>query len=251
MTDTSETFDQAPLFSQRFVMKLTAGIAGLCALTIAISFAGRHFGDSMVLAGHTADETPVQILIGDDVLELPSNVIRFETARKSGAQEAVDTYFAWPGMLGYSDDTRKIFDQTDSARGLIFAQATQATMSRDMSGRVEPIYKRLIEGAPIPGPGGLVSYRIRSGTGYQSELLYVDPDGGIRPYAVRCLIESADQSGFSTRTGCQRDIFLGQDLSVTYRFSIDLLPEWKQIEEDVRNRFERALSSAKLSARDS
>ncbi|MAY63118.1 MAG: hypothetical protein CML29_12980 [Rhizobiales bacterium] len=238
----TETIDQAPLFSQRFVMKLTAGIAGLCALTIAISFAGRQFGDSMVLAGHTADETPVEIVIGEDVLTLPANVIRFEAARKSGVQDAVDTYFVWPGMLGYSDRTRKIFDQTETARGLIFAQAAQATMSRDMSGRFEPIYKRLIEGAAIPGPGGLVSYRIRSGSGYQSELLYVDPEGGIRPYTVRCLNDSADQSGFSTRTGCQRDIFLGQDLSVTYRFSIDLLPQWKQIEQDVRDRFTLALS---------
>ncbi len=244
MSHPSDTLDEAPLLSSRFLTKLTVGIAVLCALTIAISVAGRMFGDTMVLAGHTTEKTPYQIVIGRDVLELPANVIRFESARKNGAQDAVDTYFAWPGMSGYSESTRTIFDQTDSARGLIFAQAAQATMSRDMSGRYEPIYRRLIEGSPVPGPGGLVSYRIRSGAGYASELLYVDPQGGLRPYVVRCLIDGVEASGFSTQTGCQRDIFIGEDLSLTYRFSIDLLPSWQQIEKDVRERFEKALQGA-------
>jgi hypothetical protein len=244
MSQTSETLDEAPLLSSRFLTKLTVGIALLCALTIAISVAGRMFGDSMVLAGHTVDQTPYQIVIGNDVLELPANVIRFEAARKNGAQDVIDTYFAWPGMSGYTEKARAIFDQTEAARGLIFVQAAQATMSRDMSGRFDPIYRRLMEGSPVPGPGGLVSYRIRPGAGYSSELLYIDPQGGLRPYVVRCLIEGADASGFSTRTGCQRDIFIGEDLSLTYRFSVDLLPSWRQIEQDVRERFEKALLGA-------
>ena len=251
MAQHSETLDEAPLLSPRFMTRLTIGICALCLLTVAISVVGRLFGDSMVLAGHTLDATPYQIVIGRDVLELPANVIRFETARRSGAQEAVDTYFAWPGMLGYSNRTRAIFDQTESASGLIFAQAAQATMSRDMSGRFDPIYKRLIEGSPVPGPGGLVSYRLRSVSGYASELLYVDPNGGIRPYVVRCLIEGADDTRFSTQTGCQRDIFIGEDLSITYRFSIDLLPDWRQIEQDIRGRFEKALATQESSRRTS
>jgi hypothetical protein len=63
-----------------------------------------------------------------------------------------------------------------------------------------------------------------------------------QPYAVRCLVETNDAvKEFTTRTGCQRDISLGTDLSVTYRFSIDLLPHWREIERDVRARLEAAL----------
>ncbi|TDH39243.1 hypothetical protein E2A64_09305 [Pseudohoeflea suaedae] len=249
MSESTADIDQAPLFSAPFIWKLTAGIATLCALTIAISAAGRMFGQSMILAGHTEDTTPHQIVIGTDVLELPANVIRFEAARRDGVQEAIDTYFAWPGMGGYSEANRQVFNQTNSADGLIFAQLTQATMSRDMSGRYEPIYKRIVEGSPVPGPGGLVSYRIRSDAGYSSELLYVDQAGGLKPYVVRCLIENGQTGAISTQTGCQRDIFIGQDLSLTYRFSIDLLPQWREIEADVRARFENALGKTDSTAR--
>ena len=59
---------------------------------------------------------------------------------------------------------------------------------------------------------------------------------------MRCLVEDhGSELNFTTQTGCQRDIFIGKDLSVTYRFSIDLLPHWQQIEADVRKRLELAL----------
>jgi len=244
MKQQTEMIDQAPLLSPRFVWKLTGAIAILCLLTLAISLSGRHFGQSMLLAGHTIDETPVEIIIGNDVLILPTNVIRFEKSRRSGIHDTIDTYFTWPGMTGYTTQTRDLFNQTDSADGLIFAHLNQATMSKDMTGRFGPIYKRLVEGSPIAGPGGLVSYRIKSGTGYASELLYADPTGGTHPYVVRCLVDNPSESGFTTQTGCQRDIAIGEDLSLTYRFSINLLEDWKRIEADVRARFEAALSAS-------
>lgn len=244
MKQQTAMIDQAPLISPRFVWKLTAAISVLCLLTVAISISGRFLGQSMLLAGHTTDETPLEIIIGNDVLILPTNVVRFEKARRSGVHDAIDTYFTWPGMMGYTTETRDLFSQTDSADGLIFVHLNQATMSKDMTGRFGPIYRRLVEGSPVAGPGGLVSYRIKSGTGYASELLYADPAGGTHPYVVRCLVDNPTDSGFTTQTGCQRDIAIGEDLSLTYRFSINLLEDWQRIEADVRARFEAALSAS-------
>lgn len=199
-------------------------------------------GKSISYAGNTADRTLQEIVIGNDVLSLPSNVIRFENQRVSGVQNAVDTYFAWPGMSGYSEARRETFTQTRSAHGLVFARITQATMSRDMSGRFVPIYKRLTDGPPLAGPNGLDSFRLRPGAGYANELMYVERTKSERPYAVRCLVEEPGSDiTFTTQTGCQRDILIGKDLSVTYRFSIDLLPHWQEIEHDIRKRFETAL----------
>jgi hypothetical protein len=243
MSETSSTLEHAPLLSPRFVWKLTAVVVVMCLVTAAIALTGRMIGKSISYAGNTADRTLHDIVIGDDSIQLPSNVIRFESQRVSGVQNAVDTYFSWPGMNGYSEARRDIFNQTRSANGLIFARITQATMSRDMSGRFEPIYKRLTDGPPLAGPNGLDSFRLRPGAGYANELMYVERTTAERPYAVRCLVEdlTAADSGFTTQTGCQRDIFIGKDLSVTYRFSIDLLPHWREIERDVRNRLETAL----------
>ena len=242
MSDTASTIEHTPLLSPRFVWKLTAVIAVMCLITLAITVTGRMIGKSISYAGNTADRTLQEIVIGNDVLSLPSNVIRFENQRVSGVQNAVDTYFAWPGMSGYSEARRETFTQTRSAHGLVFARVTQATMSRDMSGRFVPIYKRLTDGPPLAGPNGLDSFRLRPGAGYANELMYVERTQSERPYAVRCLVEEPGSDiTFTTQTGCQRDILIGKDLSVTYRFSIDLLPHWQEIEHDIRKRFETAL----------
>ena len=240
MADTSA--EHSALLSPRFVWKITAVIAIMCMITLAIAAAGRMIGKNISQGGNTADETLHEIVIGNDVLSLPANVIRFETQRVSGVQNAVDTFFAWPGMAGYSEAKRAIFNQTQSADGLIFARIAQATMSRDMSGRFTPIYKRLTDGAPVAGPNGLDSFRLRSGAGYANELMYVERGNTEQPYAIRCLVEEAGtEPDFNTRTGCQRDILIGHDLSVTYRFSIDLLPHWREIDRDVRSRLEASL----------
>ena len=242
MSDTASTIEHAPLLSPRFVWKLTAVITVMCLITLAIAVTGRMIGKSISYAGNTADRTLHEIIIGDDVIRLPANVIRFESQRVSGIQNAVDTYFAWPGMNGYSEARRDIFNQTRTAHGLVFARIAQATMSRDMSGRFVPIYKRLTDGPPIAGPNGLDSFRLRPGAGYANELMYVERTTAERPYAVRCLIEEPGSDiNFATQTGCQRDILIGKDLSVTYRFSIDLLPRWQEIEHDIRKRLESAL----------
>ncbi|KGF70216.1 hypothetical protein LL06_06155 [Hoeflea sp. BAL378] len=241
-TPSAPRLDHVPLLSPRFVWKITAVVAVLCVVTLAIAMTGRMIGKNISRAGNTSETTLHEIVIGNDVLRLPANVIRFESQRVSGVQNAVDTYFSWPGMNGYSETSRDIFNQTGSADGLIFARIAQATMSRDMSGRFTPIYKRLTDGAPVAGPSGLDSFRLRSGAGYANELMYVERSGSTEPYAIRCLVEDeAQEPEFNTRTGCQRDISIGQDLSVTYRFSIDLLPHWREIERDVRSRIEQAL----------
>ncbi|WP_422370189.1 hypothetical protein [Hoeflea sp.] len=246
MSRSNDSLEHAPLLSPGFVWKLTGVIAVLCLATLAIALTGRLIGGSIALAGNTTDRSLKEIVIGNDVLSLPANVIRFESQRTSGVQGAVDTYFAWPGMSGYSEANRNIFNQIESADGLIFARITQSTMSRDMSGRLDPIYRRLTEGHPVAGPNGLDSVRLAPGAGYANELMYVERRAagseGERPYAVRCLVEDASLGNeFATRTGCQRDIRLGADLSVTYRFSINLLPHWREIERDVRTRLEAAL----------
>jgi len=243
MSDTNQAIEHAPLLSPKFVWKVTAIVGLLCAVTLAIAITGRMVGGTIALAGNTTDQSLREIVIGNDVLIFPANVIRFESQRVSGVQNVVDTYFAWPGMAGYTEANRAIFNQTDSAASLIFARITQATMSRDMSGRLNPIYQRLTDGHRVAGPNGLDSMRLRSGAGYANELLYVEHSVTDNPYAVRCLVEDAQtQPDFSTRTGCQRDISLGEGLSVTYRFAIELLPNWREIERDVRARFEAALA---------
>ncbi|MBP1856581.1 hypothetical protein [Rhizobium herbae] len=223
--------DHGPLISARFAYSLTAIIVGLAALTAAISIAGRWYGNNLALAGHTTSSEANDIFIGQDHLRLPSNVIRFDQQRMTGVAERADLYLTWPGLQGYTDETRTLFNDVNHPESLIFLDVSQSTMSRDMSGRIEPIYQHLFEGSPLPGPAGLVRHEMKENSGYGQEVFFTANRGRDTPYAVRCILPAAP--AMSTSADCQRDIHAGRDLVVLYRFSSQLLPQWQAIDSAV------------------
>jgi len=225
--------EHAPLISNRFLTRLTIGVAMLAGLTVAISVGGRVLGERIALAGHTESTEPVDIVIGQDQIRLPANTIRFEEQRLTGRAEHVDLYLTWPEMNGYSNGERTRFNDATRPEGLIFLNLSQSTMSRDMSGRLEPIYSHLFDDRPEPGPDGLTLQRLRENSGYGDEVFFTGilPDGS--DYAVRCMMPQNESQ--STSADCQRDIHIGRDLSVLYRFSSRLLPQWRAMEARVRD----------------
>ena len=232
-TATTGNDEHEPLFSNRLLTRLTIGVAALASLTIAISVGGRMLGERIALAGHTENTAAIDIIIGQDQVRLPANTIRFEEQRQTGRAERVDLYLTWPEMSGYSNATRSRFNDASQPESLIFLNLSQSTMSKDMSGRLGPIYSHLFDDRPEPGPAGLTLQRLKENTGYGDEVFFTGilPDGS--DYAVRCMMP-ADESQ-STGADCQRDIHVGRDLSVLYRFSSRLLPQWQAMEARVRD----------------
>jgi hypothetical protein len=220
--------DHAPLISSRFVYMLTAAVVGLAVLTATISLAGRWYGENLSLAGHTTSTEPTDIFIGQDHLRFASNYIRFEQQRVTGRAERVDLYLTWPGLQGYTNETRALFNDVGQPESLLFLQISQSTMSRDMSGRIEPIYQHLFSGTILPGPAGLVRHEMKQNSGYGQEVFFTANRDGDTPYAVRCMMPATP--ALSTSADCQRDIHIGRDLVVLYRFSSQLLPQWQAID---------------------
>jgi hypothetical protein len=223
----------APLLSNRLLTRLTIGVAVLASLTVAISVAGRTLGERIALAGHTESAEPIDLVIGQDQIRLPANTIRFEDQRRTGRAERVDLYLTWPEMTGYSNVQRSRFNDASSPESLIFLNLSQSTMSRDMSGRLGPIYSLLFDDRPEPGPAGLTLQRLKENSGYGDEVFFTGILSDGSDYAVRCMMP-ADVSN-STSADCQRDIHIGRDLSVLYRFSSRLLPQWQAMEARVRD----------------
>lgn len=232
MTAVAGNSEHAPLISNRLLARLTIGIAVLAGLSVAISVGGRLLGERVALAGHTESTETFDIVVGQDRVRLPANAIRFEEQRRQGVAERVDLYLTWPGMQGYSNAERALFNDVAHAETLIFLHLSQSTMSRDMSGRLEPIYRQLFEGLPEPGPAGLAQHRLKANSGYGEEVFLTATLADGSDYAVRCMMP-ADESQ-STGADCQRDIHVGRDLSVLYRFSSRLLPQWQSMETRVR-----------------
>lgn len=223
---------QSPLISTHFLVLATLTILCLAAASAAINWFGQSYGARLSLAGHSESGEILDVTIGRDRLALPANTIRFEQQRQSGNAESVDLYLLWPEMTGYSSAERRRFDDLSLSHSLVFLQLSQSTMSRDMSGRVEPIYRHLLDVGSTPGPNGLVVHTFKSGTGYDGESLLIgkSPDG--QPFAIRCLLPDAPERAGSS--DCQRDIHVGEDLTVLYRFSSRLLGDWQAIDATVR-----------------
>ncbi|MGV8937029.1 MAG: hypothetical protein ACOH2J_07875 [Allorhizobium sp.] len=223
--------EQTPLISSRFITMMVVLVLVLVLLSGVITVAGNRFGQRLALAGHS-DSTEIHtIVIGQDRLQLPANTLRFESQRHDGTSERADLHVLWPEMTGYSAQDRRRFDDVTQSGSLLFLQISQSTMSRDMSGRLEPIYSHLFAGAPESGPYGLTLHRLRPESGYQNEVLYTAVRPGLPDYAIRCTLPSPDMG--SSSGDCQRDIHVGRDLSVLYRFSRDLLPQWLEIDKTV------------------
>ncbi|MEZ2219502.1 hypothetical protein AB6803_06375 [Rhizobium sp. RCC_161_2] len=245
--------DEQPLISSGLVYRLTTGIAVLAALTVAITIGGRWLGEKISLAGHTDSIRPITIMIGEDALRLGANTIRFPSERVSGAAERVDLYLTWPQMQGYSDADRLRFDDISQSSSLIFLQISQSTMSRDMSGRLVPIYSHLMDGQAFAGPHGLIAHPLRADAGYSGEVLLTAPRPGEPDYVVRCILPASPV--LATSGDCQRDVKVGKDLSVLYRFSANQLGDWQTMDAAVqgfvRSHLIDAPSAGGISASDS
>ncbi|SIQ12685.1 hypothetical protein SAMN05880582_101838 [Rhizobium sp. RU20A] len=230
MSDTALGAHQ-PLISPRFIYRLTACAVAMALGTAALNLVGRTFGDRLALAGHSSATTVRHLLIGPDRIAIADNHIRPEDQRRDGVTERLDLYATWPSMQGYSTENRRLFDDVTHPESLIFLQISQSTMSRDMSGRLEPIYRQLFDGAPQPAPAGLIAHHLKPGTGYGDDVFYTGRLESGADYVVRCLPASDEIA--STGADCMRDIHIGNDLVLLYRFSARLLPQWQAIEKKV------------------
>lgn len=234
--------EYAPIGST-FIIRTFYGFSLLAALSVAISLAGKWFGHEIALAGHTESTVPYEIVLGNNVLKVPANMIRFERARRDGIAERLDIYLRWPDMTGYTKDARDDFNNLGPSKNILFLSFERQIMSRDMSGRFDPIYRSLIAQPGKPVEGGVVLYEFTEKSGYSNELLAVaDRPGDKTPFVARCL---SGPSAEESLAGCERDILVGDDLSLSYRFSRELLGKWQAVDEAVLSSARKMLQTGR------
>ncbi|RWH31921.1 hypothetical protein [Mesorhizobium sp.] len=200
--------------------------AALALLSVAISLGGKWLGRSIAMAGYTDDTTVRQVVMGNNVISVPANFIRFDQARRDGNASRLDLYLRYPEMDGYSTAARDDFNHA-TTRKIIFLSFEPRMMSRDMSGRFAPIYSALIVKPGTPGPGGATLYGFAEKSGYLNEVLAVADRPGKDPFVARCL---SGPSAEESLAPCERDIQVGDDLSLTYRFPRELLGNWQVLD---------------------
>ncbi len=233
--------DPRPLISQAFIWKTAAVAASLMLLTVLLNIAGHWYGDTIVTSGFSADPTVRTIKIGDNALRIPDNMIRFEEQRNDGAANRVDLYVLWPSLEGYSEETKDLFNGIDSSQDIVFITLSRQEMPLDMSERFAPVYSRLVDHRGQSLSFGLTRFAFDETSRYAGEYLYVETNAA-HPFVARC-IDPSDLPNES-RT-CMRDIHTGQGLSLMYRFSEDLLPQWKALDQAMNFYVSSAIVSAR------
>ncbi|KQZ13186.1 hypothetical protein ASD44_03195 [Mesorhizobium sp. Root554] len=225
-TVTAETPD-LKVVNSSLMMKVFYCFAALAALSIAISMAGKWFGHAIAMAGYTDDTTVREIVIGNNVIAVPSNYIRFEQARRDGVAQRLDLYLRYPQMDGYSAAARNDFNNAGAKKRIVFLSFEERAMSRDMSGRFAPIYSSLIVKPGKPGPGRTTLYSFNDKSGYMNEMLAVAERAGKDPFVARCFTGPSAEESLAP---CERDIQVGDNLSLSYRFPAEFLGDWQALE---------------------
>ncbi|CAN7446580.1 hypothetical protein LJR231_002961 [Phyllobacterium sp. LjRoot231] len=232
-----------PIAGSVLLRRVFYSIATLALLSLCLTIAGHYLGHTISLGGHTEDATPQEIVVGNNVLELPANMIRFDKQRRNGVAERVDLYLHWPDMLGYQSAFLSDFNGSGPEKRLLFLTFEPRAMSEDMSGRYGPIYSTLTEGPGSNGPAGLTIQKFRADSGFVNEELMVSPEqAGHVPFVARCLDEETSKANLAS---CQRDIFLGEDLQLTYRFPREILEDWQKLDQQIRTFAEAHLKGPK------
>jgi len=183
----------------------------------------------------TADTTMLQIVIGNDVLEIPANYTRIESQRNGETAERLDLLMLWPDGSGYDEERAALFKDERSKSNRIFITLTKREMNSDMTGRLDTVYRELFDGPASEVGTDLQLQKLKEGSGYAGEVLVTSTD---RSWVARC--ETGAKDAFPT---CLRDVHLGQSLTVRYRFSRKLLDNWRGIEALVTGRIQSFLQS--------
>ena len=221
-----------------FANKMFAALVIISAFTVILSFAGRQLGKNIALAGHSESKKVHEIVIGNAVLAVPQNYIRFADQRTSGIASQLELFALWPSLEGYSDRYKMQFNSQNDAKNLIFISLSEQNISRDMSARIGPIYRNLIDNsAPQIGPAGLTGFMFRKQTSvFADETLWLGPEPTIshsKQFVARCLKTENSLMEGTSLAPCQRDIHIGLDMTVRYRFSETLLPHWAKLDEAI------------------
>ncbi|TJV23856.1 MAG: hypothetical protein E5Y18_18705, partial [Mesorhizobium sp.] len=83
-------------------------------------------------------------------------------------------------------------------------------------------------------------YGFNEKSGYFNEVLAVGNRRGKDPFVARCL---SGPSAAQSLAPCERDILVGDNLSLTYRFPMEFLGDWQALDAAIAAKAARMLKA--------
>lgn len=226
--------------------RLLIGFGVMAMLSAAILVAGKLYGRSLVRAGYTASMQAHEIVIGDDTVAVPANMIRIADQRRPGLAKRLDLYIHWPTRSGFRDDLAGAFNDIDPAtNSIVFISLAGRETSADMAGRFDPVYSKIVKGPVTEAGFGLGQARLSPEHGYVDEyIVFSAPDETTgRRFAVRCQEDGATEQ--TVVAPCETDINFGETLNAQIRFPKRLLTDWEAMNVGIPELLNRLLVGQK------
>ncbi|MCV6546249.1 MAG: hypothetical protein OIF56_03025 [Cohaesibacter sp.] len=201
-------------------------VFGLIAISI-LFIASRLFRHSEGLLGHntyTSNTDPIIINLVGESLVMPQNMIRQDSQRTSEPQNSLDLFFHWPSLQGYNLDNQLAFTDISDMSKLVFVRLSSPQKHISSSERLYSVYSQHFIGSPKQGAAGLIGFKMDETSSYAGEIVYFKPDEN-PPYVVRCF-----QPQEQVPTICLREILLKNGLQASYRFRMNMLENWREID---------------------
>ena len=180
-------------------------------------------------AAPTDSQTLVALSVGGQKFHIPANYIPYGSARKGGVLTQLKLTALLPDLQGYSVGEAPAFS-SDSTDSRVLNINLRAQPILDEQGRLDRIYLPQVEDRDgAPGPYGLTQYTFKANSSYRDEELFVGPSGE-GPVVFRCTKPLSDD----VAPACLRDMPLGTNLALSYRFKRKHLADWRDIDAGVR-----------------
>ena len=182
-------------------------------------------------------EEPVNFTVGGVAFSVPANYTVYPRDRRGGERDEVALYALWPTLVGYTPARRSDFVENAPDTRRIDILITQRASVFSEAERVETLY--LPQTADRRGtrtPYQLVKYAFRDQranvptNGYANSELYLGETEEGDLIALFCFSEREDLPS----PECWREYELGPTVTVSYRFKLPYLPEWRAIDSRVR-----------------
>ncbi len=213
----------------KVVWRVLSIFAMLMAISLVLYFAGSIYGERISQAGHTSDDTPVNIVIGNDYFSIPTNMIRHEEQRIGGVAPKLDLHIHWPSQSGYRRELASAFSESDPENmELVLLSINPRRSLLDMPERFRPVYANAFNENEIKvTSNGLYIADLSAEYGYINEqLVYSRPNAVGKPaFIARCQATSEQEDRLLLP--CESDLFIGTSSELKIRFAASQIARWE------------------------
>jgi hypothetical protein len=178
----------------------------------------------------TAATRPVHLSVGGKRFLIPANYIVYSSERQRGPHRRLTLAALMPDFRGYSLAHAPQFADDSARSQVVHLRIWADDLALSETAQLQRVLLTFVKSPQgKTGPFGLIHYRFRGDNGYRGQDLFVGVYNG-QTIVLRCW----RAAGSNQAPDCMRDLRLGHNVVLSYRFKRAYLGQWRQIAQGVR-----------------